>query len=276
MDEKQPFSIAVLLTTRNRTNMLKMCLTSLVNRAADKSKIQIIISFDRDDYVGWGYYNDVVKHWLNEQKVSHQVVITERYGYIALHRYYNIMAKMAEADWVMTWGDDAIMETDGWDKIIASKTGEFKLLSVMAHNEHPYSIFPIVPRMWIRLLGQLSRHQMFDAEVSQMAYLLDIFERIPVYVTHDRFDLTGNNKDQTYEGRVYLEHNPNDPRDFRHPNNTSKRIQDIDRLCQYMKNIGLDTSWWESCKNGTNKMPFAKLAANDPHRQVDVTPVKKQ
>ncbi len=275
MDEKQPFSIAVLLSTRGRTNMLKMCLTSLVNRAANKKQIQIILAFDRDDYLGWGYYNDVVKHWLNDQNVSHQVVITERYGYIALHRYYNIMAKMAESDWVMTWGDDAIMETDGWDNIIAKKTGEFKLLSVMAHNEHPYSIFPIVPRIWIRLLGQLSRHQMFDAEVSQMAYLLDVFERIPVYVTHDRFDLTGNNKDATYEGRVYLEHNPNDPRDFRHPEVTAKRIQDIERLAQYMKNIGLDTSWWESCKNGTNKTPFAKLKANDPHGQVDTSPVKR-
>jgi hypothetical protein len=275
MDEKQQFSVAVLLATRGRTKSLNLCITSMVNRATHKDKIQFIFAFDRDDYVGFGYFNDVLKHWLNERKINYQVVITERYGYIALNRYYNIMARMAEADWLMMWGDDAIMETDGWDQHIAKKTGEFKVLSVLTHKEHPYSIFPIVPRMWVRLLGVMSTHQVVDAETSQMAYLLDIFERIPVYVTHDRFDLTGNNKDATYDERVYLEHNVNDPRDFRHPNNTTKRIQNIERLAQYMKNIGLDTSWWESIKNGTNKIPFAKLKDNDPHGQVDTSPPKR-
>jgi hypothetical protein len=270
LNDTNLYSICVMLATRGRTKALSLCLSSLFNRATDKTKIQLIIAFDRDDYLGIGYFNDVVKHWLEENKINYSILITERFGYTKLNRYYNIMATMAQADWLLFWTDDALMETQGWDTEIKKYTGQFKVLSVIAHNEHPYSIFPIVPKPWVQVLGRFSRHALNDTEISQMAYLLDIFERIPVYVTHDRADLTGNNKDTTFDERVYKEGNPNDPEDFRHPTFYKKRIEDMQRLAHYMKVVGLDTSWWESCIKGENKEPFAKLAANDPNKQVNI------
>jgi hypothetical protein len=178
------------------------------------------------------------------------------------------MGNMAQADWLFFWTDDAIMETEGWDKQITKYNGQFKVLSVIAHNEHPYSIFPIVPKAWVQILGRFSRHQLNDAEISQMAYLLDIFQRIPVYVTHDRADLTGNNKDSTYTEREYFEGNPKNPEDFHNVKFYKKRLLDINRLAQYMKHIGVDTSWWDSIISGENKTPFAKLAMNDTNKQV--------
>jgi hypothetical protein len=267
--DTNPYDICVVLATRGRTKSLNFCLSSLFDTAINKAKIQLIIAFDRDDYLGIGYFNDVVKHWLQDQCINYSIVITERYEYAKLNRYYNLMANMAQADWVLFWSDDAIMETTGWDKQITKYTGQFKVLSVITHNEHPYSIFPIVPKAWVQVLGRLSRQTQVDAEISQMAYLLDIFERIPVHVTHDRADLTGNNKDQTYNERDYQEGNINNPNDFNHPNFAKKRIQDVARLAQYMKHIGLDTSWWESVRTGENKKPFAKLEANDPNKQVN-------
>jgi hypothetical protein len=267
--DTNPYSICVMLATRGRTQALSDCLTSIFDKAINKTKIQLIIAFDRDDYLGLGYFNDVVKPWLHNQCINYSIIITERFGYQKLNRYYNIMGNMAQADWLFFWTDDAVMETMGWDKYITKYTGQFKVLSVISHREHPYSIFPIVPKAWVQVLGRFSRHQLNDAEISQMAYLLDIFERIPVHCTHDRADLTGNNKDATYDERVYKEGNLKDPEDFNHENFSKKRMQDVARLAQYMKHIGLDTSWWESVRTGENKKPFAKLEANDPNKQVN-------
>lgn len=270
LSDTNPYNICVMLATRGRTKALSLCLSSLFGRASGKTKIQLIIAFDRDDYLGLGYFNDVVKHWLEENAINYTLVVTERFGYTRLNYYYNLMSNMARADWLLFWTDDAVMDTYGWDLEIAKYTGQFKVLSFIAHNEHPYSIFPIVPQAWVKVLGRFSRHSLNDAEISQMAYLLDIFERIPVYATHDRADLTGNNKDSTFDERHYLEGDPTNPNDFRHSNFYTKRIEDLHKLAQYMKFVGLDTSYWESCISGENKAPFAKLAANDPHKQVEI------
>jgi hypothetical protein len=268
--DTNPFDICIILPTRGRTTALKKSLESLFSLAAQKNKIQLILAFDRDDYLGLGYFNDILKHWLGEQLINYSVLITQRFGYEKLNRYCNIMANMAQADWIFMWNDDAIMQTKSWDRQIAKYTGQFKVLSVITNNEHPYSIFPIIPQAWVKVLGRVARHQLNDTEVSQMAYLLDIFQRIPVYCVHDRADLTGNNKDTTFDERYYHEGDPNDPEDFRNPDFYKKRIQDMQRLAHYMKVVGLDTSWWESCIKGENKEPFAKLAANDPNKQVNI------
>jgi hypothetical protein len=156
------------------------------------------------------------------------------------------------------------MDTSGWDKIFAGYTDQFKLLAVHTHRDHPYSIFPIVPRAWLDTLGYLSPHPLTDAWLSQVAYKLDIWERIPVHVTHDRHDLTGNNKDQTFDDRNMheLEGNPANPRDFHNPRWITLRIDETEKLSTWMKEQGLDTSWWENIKSGKQN-PWEKLVAND-------------
>jgi hypothetical protein len=113
-------------------------------------------------------------------------------------------------------------------------------------------------------LGYLSPHPLTDAWLSQVAYKLDIWERIPVHVTHDRHDLTGNNKDQTFDDRNMheLEGNPANPRDFHNPGWITLRINETEKLSQYMKSQGLDITWWENIK-AKKQDPWEKLAAND-------------
>jgi len=137
---------------------------------------------------------------------------------------------------------------------------------VYTHNEHPYSIFPIVPREWLDHLGYLSPHSLNDAWLSQQAYLLDIFERVPVWVTHDRNDLTGNNNDDTYKNRIMYEGNPSDLKDFHHPSWNLRRMQDTDKLSEYMKAHGMDITWWDNVKAGKQE-PWIKLQQNDTNNQ---------
>jgi hypothetical protein len=144
--------------------------------------------------------------------------------------------------------------------------GQFKLLSFCTHNLHPYSIFPIVPHKWLELLGYLCPHQISDAWLSQQAYMLDVFERIPVDVVHERYDLTGNNDDATFSNRPMLEGNPADPRDFLHMDVIELRFNDCKKIARYMESIGMSTEFFCNVLKGAQD-PWEKLKINDVNRQ---------
>lgn len=263
------YKISVLLPTRGRTDTLGRSVKSLFNRAVDLESIEFFLGFDNDDDIGMNYFQQELQPWLEEKGVNYTAMVFEPLGYSRLNEYINAMALQSSADWLFFWNDDALMETTGWDREIAKHTGEFKLLAVHTHRDHPYSIFPIVPKAWLDILGYLSPHPLTDAWLSQIAYQLDIWERIEVYVTHDRHDLTGNNKDSTFEARDMqkLEGNPNNPSDFHHASFVSLRMKETETISQWMKDQGLDISWWESIKS-QKQDPWAKLKLNDVNNQM--------
>ena len=264
---KNEYSIAVLLPTRGRTDALSRSVISLINRCTILNQVQLLFGFDSDDNIGKDHFANNLEPWLEEKGVNYSALEFEPMGYGRLNEYVSALGQASSADWLFFWNDDALMETTGWDKIISTYIGQFKLLAVHTHNEHPYSIFPIVPRAWQDTLGYLSPHSLTDAWTSQIAYKLDILERIPVWVTHDRADLTGNNKDETYENRIMFEGNPNNEYDFHNPRWISLRMAETERLSQYMKSQGLDTSFWENIKAGKQD-PWEKLKANDVNKQM--------
>lgn len=267
------YSIAVLLPTRGRTTSLSRSVISLINRAIALDKIQILLAFDNDDTVGKEHFQNELEPWLIDRKVNYTAMEFEPLGYARLNEYINALAEEADADWLFVWNDDAIMDSAAWDRTINKHNGQFKLLALHTHNEHPYSIFPIVPKEWIDATGYYSAHQMIDAWVSQQAYMLNIFERIDIWATHDRHDLTGGNADSTFTARTSFEGNPNNPQDFHHLGYINLRFQDTEKLANYMKTIGLDTTWWEKVKTG-QQYPWIKLIENDTNKQMNQFTVK--
>jgi hypothetical protein len=165
------------------------------------------------------------------------------------------------------WNDDAVMETQDWDSVIEQYTGKFKLLKVHTHNDHPYSIFPIMPRAWYDLMTHLSRHQMIDAELSQMAFLLDIMQVIAVDVTHNQVELTKDATDPL-KPKIRFEGNPLNPHDFHNPQVGARRYQDCDIIAAHMRSTGLSTDWWESVKAGKS-YPWEKLIELDVNKQMN-------
>jgi hypothetical protein len=87
---------------------------------------------------------------------------------------------------------------------------------------------------------------MVDAELSQIAYLLDLIEIVEIYVTHDRADLTGNNDDTTQKKKVTYEGNPSHPLDFHNQVFSNNRIIDATYIAKHLKATGRDTTWWEN------------------------------
>ena len=258
---KNQFKIAVLLPTRGRTTALTDSISSLLVHAKNTKDIQLILGFDNDDKIGFDHFVKEIQPDLDSHGIEYLAMGFESMGYAGLNQYYNVLAAQAQADWLFVWNDDAVMETPSWDQVIAKYTGAFKVLKLHTHNEHPYSIFPIVPSRWISLLGHLSLHQMIDAEISQIAYMLNIIEIVDIHATHDQSDLTGKH-DETSQNKVRFENNPNHPLDFHNPRFIQQRMSNCDTLSAHMKSLGLSTTFWEEVK--TNRQdPFEHMKKND-------------
>lgn len=262
------YDIAILLPTRGRDGMLERSIKSLFDLADDPKRIQLMLAFDKDDTLGIGHFVNHIQPWLDSTDADYHAMEFEPLGYIRLNQYVNALAANSDAKWLVFWNDDAVMQTQGWDTTIMSYQDQFKLLAFHTHQDHPYSIFPIVPRAWFDLLGYLSPHQISDAWLSQQAYVLDIWQRIPVDVLHDRHDLTGNNDDSTYRNRPMLEGNPLDQRDFHSVTQSNRRLEDCAKIAQYLKlEFGQDMSWFENVLAGKQD-PWEKLKANDVNNQM--------
>ena len=260
--------ISILLPTRGRTTALETSLISLAELADDAARVEMLLAFDDDDAVGYDYFDATVSVRLDELGVSYTAFQFPRLGYIRLNEYVNALAKQSRGDWLMFWGDDAVMESQGWDSTIL-EVPDFRVLRMPTHKQHPYAIFPIVPRAWVETLGYISAHQLSDSWVSQIAYLLNIMQNIPVSVTHDRFDITGNNNDDTYKNRPMLEGNHRDPRDFNHESWRNIRMADCERLAILLASQGQDTSWWQNVKLGQqDPWEYMLSVEQDPNKQM--------
>lgn len=252
-------TISILLPTRGRREALLKSLNSLLDTASDPTRLEFLLGIDEDDDGIKEYIEQNVAPLMKEHAVECRANIFKPLGYENLHTYVNTLATNANGDWLMFWNDDGIMLTENWDDVIESYNGQFKLLAPKDnHDGHPYAIFPIVPMDWFRLMDHLSINAQNDAWLSHIAYMLDIFERIDVEFLHDRADITGNNDDDTFRNRKYMEGNPNDPRDFGHPDMQQARVRSAFKIAWFLDKIGQHSDWWDKVQAGEQD-PFEKM-----------------
>mgnify|MGYP001237024086 CR=1 FL=1 len=223
--------ISVLLPTRGRTDVLRKSLDSLVSKAKNPERIEILFGVDEDDLATIDYIKEEIAEDLKKVGIEARASIFKPLGYENLHIYVNTLAGAATGDWMFFWNDDCLMVSEGWDEVIDQYNGQFKLLGPKDnHAGHPYAILPIVPRDWFILMGHLSQNPQNDAWLSHIAYMLDIFERIDFEFIHDRADITGNNDDETFQNRRYMEGNPQDPKDFGHTDMQNARVNSAHKI----------------------------------------------
>lgn len=251
--------ISVLLPTRGRTDQLFTSLKTLVDKASNPARLEILLGIDDDDENIKPYLQDTVAPYLKEKLVECRASVFKPLGYENLHTYVNTLAGNATGEWLFFWNDDALMISDNWDNEIEKYNGQFKLLAPKDnHNGHPYAILPIVPIDWFKLIDHLSMNAQNDAWLSHIAYMLDIFERIDMEFLHDRADITGNNDDETFRNRKYMEGNPSDPADFGHPDMQNARVRTAFKIAWFLEKIGQKSVWWENVQAGKQN-PFEKM-----------------
>lgn len=264
----QTIDISVLLPTRGRTQLLERSLMTLVEHADDITRVEMLLAFDHDDDASINFFQQEIAPKLEKAGACYEIYGFDRLGYIRLNEYLNALAGYSRGRWLFFWGDDAIMESSGWDTRIAEVI-DFRVLRIPTHNLHPYAIWPIVPREWYEMFGYISAHQLTDTWCSHIGYMTDIIQNIDVKATHDRFDLTGNNRDHTYMNRPMLEGNPSDPRDFNHHSWGQRRVQDAVKITEFRRARGEDVSWFDRVVQGTQD-PWARMCSPeyDPNGQV--------
>jgi len=251
--------ISVLLPTRGRTDQLFTSLKTLIDTASNPERIEILLGIDEDDTEIKSYLQDTVAPYLKEKMVECRASVFQPLGYENLHTYVNTLAGNATGEWLFFWNDDALMLSENWDSEIEKYNGQFKLLAPKDnHNGHPYAILPIVPIDWFKLVDHLSLNAQNDAWLSHIAYMLDIFERIDVEFLHDRADITGNNDDETFKNRKYMEGNPQDPKDFGHVDMQNARVRTAFKIAWFLEKIGQKSEWWENVQAG-KQQPFEKM-----------------
>jgi len=210
--------ISVLLPTRGRKEPLLNSIKSLLDLADKPDQIELLLGMDNDDLEHIEYVQkEILPNFPNASLFQFN-----RLGYKKLNMYVNTLAGLSKGHWIFVWNDDAIMQTKGWDTIIHSYNSHpMPLLRTIVAGmlTHPFSIFPIIKRKWYEIVGAVSLYTHVDRFVYNVNSNIDWPNKkvwvvdIPVHVIHDRYDLTGNNKDETFETSIknYNEGHPENP-----------------------------------------------------------------
>lgn len=212
--------ISILLPTRKRTEAVVKSVGSLLANAADTSRIEILIAYDNDDAESRQFFEETWFPFLSQTQATSRVFETERFGYLRLYKYVNFLAEQASGDWIMFWNDDALMLTENWDEEIVKNDGWFGLLRMPCVTmNHPFALFPIVPREWVDFFGMVSPVNHSDWWIYNVTVPAGRMKNIPVEVFHDRADVTGGNNDETFKEQSYAADgkDPTNPEDYSHP-----------------------------------------------------------
>lgn len=196
---------SILLPTRNRVELVHRSVQSLLDLSTDPSRIEIVTAYDLDDLTSHDYFqSDKWQQLINSSGASSQNLRCEPWGYSKLNRYYTAMAQQAQGSWFMIWNDDAVMRTQAWDQHLADNNDFVGMLHMTTENfKSSLTLFPLIPRVWMDLFGEISQHQLNDSWIQDICHEAGAVRSLPVTVFHDRYDVTGNNLDQTYQARRY-------------------------------------------------------------------------
>lgn len=197
--------VSVLLPTRNRVELVTRSVTSLLSNATNPENVEIIVAYDHDDLASVNYFqNNSWPEFVKSFNSNTQTIKCPPMGYHGLHRYYTKMGQQARGQWLMIWNDDAVMLTPGWDQHIQNNKNFVGMLHMTTENFKPnLTLFPLIPRLWLNLFGEISQHQLNDSWIQDICHEAGAVQEIPVTVFHDRYDVTGNNLDDTFQNRRY-------------------------------------------------------------------------
>ena len=183
--------ISVMLPTRGRPEALRKSLASLLDHAEDAASVEILLGIDSDD-------RQTIEAFL-DMEPNVRAVILPPLGYrVAIKEYCNRLAAIAAGKWLLLWNDDALMQTPGWDTIIADLP---PCIGRPQHNNGSLNTFPVVPRDWVQHIGHYTLNTQADTWWQKIGTWTKAQRDIPVFVLHDRANLTGNNRDATFDAR---------------------------------------------------------------------------
>lgn len=229
-----PTAVSIMLPTRFRTRLSQRSLESLVSLARHPDQIELAVVADDDDHESRDFF--LGTRWAQKTQdwgCTHQFHMVPRMGYSRLNEYLNYLAPRTQGRWLLFWNDDAVMETPHWDQWVHDNIDWLGLLHMTCRNvPQQCSIFPLFNRQWLDVFGMVSPNTFSDSWISDVARGAGARRVIPVTTWHDRFEETGNNRDQTWAERSYANR-----RDYHSDANKQLRRQWSDRLREYRARV---------------------------------------
>lgn len=205
---KKMKKVSVLFPTRNRYEMFVKSISSLIENCNNVNNIEILLGVDYDDVET----TEKISKFISDKNYI-KLYYYERQRYRGLHHYINDLVKKTTDGSLMLWNDDAIMTSINWDtEILNLHDDNFIVINPKVINMEQYSrndtiLFPIIPKKWIEITESWSPTPGLDSWIDVLSKKLGITQSTGnISILHDRFDISGNNRDKTYdEGRADLQ-----------------------------------------------------------------------
>ncbi len=134
--------VSFLMPTRDFPQETLNSLKSIINNSSDTIYYEILMALDFDDIENINNIPQMYELFNKTKCGSIQILITERYHYYGLHKYYNQLAKMSKGKLLLLWNNDTIcLETN----IFGKKTYWDETLQQDYNNLEPYValLYPI-------------------------------------------------------------------------------------------------------------------------------------
>lgn len=239
--------VSVLLPTRNRSQWLVEAVDSLHSLAADKSSFEIVFKVDVDD-------EKSLETTMNiGRMIPSKIYLSSRgNGYADMHKWFNTMVRMSEGDWILLFNDDARMNTQNWDAVLASANtdgtwhGNHDVCVISAYTierqgfdgdkeiwaRRNYSTeFLFIRRKVIDILGHLSLGPHTDNWLWTVFSAVGSAYHAPLEVRHMQGDQWGNDS-VWVEGQEVRKQTANE---FHTIEAVEQRLIDAGKLLAYLK-----------------------------------------
>ncbi len=176
-----------LLPTRGTPHLTFKSLKSIVTQSSDTIPYEVLIAIDCDDKESLNIISQIHELFHNTKNGTAKVIITERYHYYGLHKYYNLLSKLAKGQLLILWNNNAYIlptliggiginmpaKESKWDITLNQdyenlephtsllKSTEIYFGSTNKPHVSNHS-FPIVPKKIYDLLGHISQSPLCD------------------------------------------------------------------------------------------------------------------
>lgn len=221
--------ISILIPSRNRIDILKESIDSLLLNASNPEQIQLLIRFDFDDFSS---LNRCIE--LPNRKQD-KILFGNRFrGYKDHYLFLNDLAKVADGEFLFTWNDDTTMISKNWDLEVQKYSTQFIVLKPKHNMDcHPdLNGNPIYPKKWVNLCGHVAMNCHTDSWIHEIATELKIQREVNITIRNDAKHFGGFVNDQTYkEGSIHAY----DTQDFISEEKTKIRNNDKELIKSFLK-----------------------------------------
>ena len=101
--------VSFLVPVRGHPNLCMDSFRSIIENATDTIPYEVLIAIDNDDEEILKIIPQIHELFSNTQNGECQIIITPRYYYYGLNKYYNHLASISKGELLCIWNSDCIM-----------------------------------------------------------------------------------------------------------------------------------------------------------------------